>query len=174
MAEPRVDEAKDQPPPDAMAIIQAQINANHRLQQQQIHTIMQAIQRLQNPQEQPPPPFQNIPGQPPLDIPPFQDQPRPLCDFYNPSTIRVEPHLRIPEGGDDFELKLNVLSLIQSHFHGSSNEDPFQHLEDLDRIAQTVKLSNISLDIVLIKMFPFSLRDKAYHWLRTLGRPITT
>ena len=37
-----------------------------------------------------------------------------------------------------------------------------------------MKPRNISLNIVLIKMFPFSLRDKASHWLRTLGRHITT
>jgi hypothetical protein len=107
-----------------------------------------------------------------MQNPPEREEPRSLSSYQNPAATETIGQIRVPMGGDDFELKPNIIGLINFHFHGLASEDPFLHLEDLTRLAETVKPRNVGLSIVLMKMFPFSLRDKASQWLRTLGRTI--
>jgi hypothetical protein len=96
---------------------------------------------------------------------------QPLKDFYDPSNYGERPGVQIPAG--DVEIKPQVLSLIK-HYHGLGSEDPFQHLEDLTTLVQTTKSRNVNEEQMIMRLFPHSLRDKAAHWYRTIGRPITT
>ena len=53
---------------------------------------------------------------------------------------------------------------------GSANEDPYLHLENLNEIVDTIKINGVSRDAICLKLFPFSLRDRAKRWLQGLDR----
>ena len=46
------------------------------------------------------------------------------------------------------------------------NEDPNTHISSfLDVLCDTVKYNEVSNDAIHLRLFPFSLKDKAKHWL---------
>ena len=57
-------------------------------------------------------------------------------------------------------------------FYGNTNEDPYKHLDEFLEICSTVKIQNFIDDALKLTLFPFSLKDKAKHWLETIGKPI--
>ena len=62
----------------------------------------------------------------------------------------------------NFELKNGVIPLVQGlGFSGLYNEDPYLHLENLNEIADTIKINGVSRDAICLKLFPFSLKDRA-------------
>ena len=62
----------------------------------------------------------------------------------------------------NFELKNGVILLAQGlGFSGLHNEDPYLHLENLNEIADTIKINGVSRDAICLKLFPFSLKDRA-------------
>ena len=46
-------------------------------------------------------------------------------------------------------------------FYGLENEDPFNHLNDFHAVCQTFKYDNFSDDDFKLRLFPFSLKDRA-------------
>ena len=99
---------------------------------------------------------------------------RPMMrDHYNPTAVAIEPRVRILIGGPNSELKPNMIHAIPK-FHGLNSEDPFQHIKQLKHLAQTFRSDVQNRDILLMKMFSFSLLDKAAHWYQTQTRPINT
>ncbi|KAL1213213.1 hypothetical protein V5N11_026473 [Cardamine amara subsp. amara] len=47
-------------------------------------------------------------------------------------------------------------------------EDPLDHLDGFDRLCDLIKIYGGSEDIIKVRLFPFSLGDKAHHWEKTL------
>ncbi|GJW64739.1 hypothetical protein Tco_0116623 [Tanacetum coccineum] len=67
---------------------------------------------------------------------------------------------------NQFELKIGLLNLVTAiAFHGFKNGDPHSHIRRFTKITQTVKLNNISSDVVKLLLFPFSLEGAAQTWL---------
>ena len=58
--------------------------------------------------------------------------------------------------------------MLLSLMHYLENEDPYNHLNDFHAIFQTFKYENFSDDDVKLRLFPFSLKDRARSWLNTL------
>ena len=133
-----------------MTLLQRQITKQGQHHDRQIEVIVQAITRLQNGRA---------------------DQP--LRDIYNPPEAQPKHFVRVPQDGNDFELKSQIINLIP-HFHGHESNDPFHHLEELLHMGSTFGPRNLNEGTLVMKMFPFSLKDKATYWLRTIGRPILT
>ncbi|KAL4342322.1 hypothetical protein GQ457_08G016440 [Hibiscus cannabinus] len=69
-----------------------------------------------------------------------------------------------------FELKLVMFNMINTlgQFGGSINEDAMQHLNSLLEICNSFKLPGVSVNILKLKLFPYSLRDRAKSWLNNL------
>ncbi|BBN69371.1 hypothetical protein Prudu_910S000300 [Prunus dulcis] len=97
-------------------------------------------------------------------------QPRkPLREFSipkvtdQPSCI-VYPQLTV----DRFELKSGMIHLLPTYY-GNTTEDPYMHIKQFFEIC-AIKTSKFNLDDEQIKMrlFPFSLKDKAKSWLYSL------
>ena len=60
-------------------------------------------------------------------------------------------------------------------FHGIHKKNPYKHLDEFEEIYSTVKITQFSYDALHLKLFPFSLKDCAKHWLNTLpASTITT
>ncbi|KAG7556885.1 Retrotransposon gag domain [Arabidopsis suecica] len=53
-------------------------------------------------------------------------------------------------------------------FHGLPLEDPLDHLDNFDRLCSLTKINGVSEDSFKLRLFPFSLGDKAHHWEKTL------
>ena len=53
-------------------------------------------------------------------------------------------------------------------FYKLANKDPYKHLDKFLKICSTVKIQNFSNDALTLKLFSFSLKDKAKYWLNSL------
>ncbi|KAH9671201.1 hypothetical protein KPL70_017267 [Citrus sinensis] len=95
-------------------------------------------------------------------------QERPFKDYFSPLANLSTSCIRYPNvAARSFELKPSVLNCLPT-FYGLENEDPYNHLNDCHAICQTFKYENFSNDDVKLRLFPFSLKDRARSWLNTL------
>ena len=79
--------------------------------------------------------------------------------------------VRPPVEANTFELKPSMIQMIQhrTQFAGLPNEDPNQHISDFIELCDTVKYPGVSQDAIRLRLFSFSLRDKAKAWLQSLA-----
>ena len=92
----------------------------------------------------------------------------PLRDHFIPTHYAPTSCIQIPNvGASQYEIKSSVIQMLPS-FYGLNNEDPYKHLDEFLEICSTVKLQNFTDDALRLTLFPFSLKDKAKHWLKTL------
>ncbi|BBG96800.1 transposable element gene [Prunus dulcis] len=96
-------------------------------------------------------------------------QPRkPLREFSipkvtdQPSCI-VYPQLTV----DRFELKSGMIHLLPTYY-GNTTEDPYMHIKQFFEICATIKIQNLDDEQIKMRLFPFSLKDKAKSWLYSL------
>ena len=57
-------------------------------------------------------------------------------------------------------------------FHGMENENPYTHIREFDEVCTTFKEGSIDMELLKLKAFPLTLKDKAKIWLNSL-RPRT-
>ena len=57
-------------------------------------------------------------------------------------------------------------------FHGMENENPYTHIRDFEEVCTTFKEGAFDMDLIKLKAFPLTLKDKAKIWLNSL-RPRT-
>ncbi|XP_057246701.1 uncharacterized protein LOC130589454 [Beta vulgaris subsp. vulgaris] len=70
----------------------------------------------------------------------------------------------------NFELKPQFIQFISNDsFAGLPNECPVSHIASFLEKCDTVKINNVSEDAIRLRLFPFSLRDRAREWLRDEG-----
>ena len=53
-------------------------------------------------------------------------------------------------------------------FHGMENENPYTHIKDFEEVCHTFQEGAASIDLMRLKLFPFTLKDKAKVWLNSL------
>lgn len=94
--------------------------------------------------------------------------PRSLKDYAKPSIDGAGSSIRRPPvQANNFEIKPAIIQMIQNtvQFSGLAHEDPNLHLANFLEICDTVKYNGVSEDALRLRLFPFSLRDKAKSWL---------
>jgi hypothetical protein len=69
-----------------------------------------------------------------------------------------------PTNATHFDLKPHVIQLLPS-FHGLDLENPYSHMKKFKDICATFKFQNFSEELVHLRLFPFSLHDRARAWL---------
>ncbi|KAL0885551.1 hypothetical protein Bca101_009534 [Brassica carinata] len=70
---------------------------------------------------------------------------------------------------NNFEIKSGLLNVIENNkYHGLAVEDPFDHLDKFDSYCGLSKTNGVSEDAFKLKLFPFSLGDKARQWEKSL------
>ncbi|GKE01622.1 hypothetical protein Tco_1389605 [Tanacetum coccineum] len=68
---------------------------------------------------------------------------------------------------DQFELKGQFLKeLRENTFSGSDNEDTNEHIENVLEIVELFHVPNITVDQLMLRVFPKSLTGAASRWLR--------
>ena len=97
-------------------------------------------------------------------------QPRTLKDYVWPVVNENNSGIRRQTiNANNFELKPALISMVQqAQFSGSPLDDPNIHLKMFLEICDTVKMNGVTEDIIRLRLFPFSLRDKARGWLQSL------
>ena len=53
-------------------------------------------------------------------------------------------------------------------FLGKENENPYYHVRDFEEICSTLRIRGLDDDALKLRLFPFSLKDKAKSWLYSL------
>lgn len=95
---------------------------------------------------------------------------RTLKDFAAPNTNGLHSSITRPTvEANNFELKPSLLSMVQQNqFGGSSTDDPNLHLSVFLEYCDTLKMNGVTADAIRLRLFPFSLRDRARAWLHSL------
>ena len=84
---------------------------------------------------------------------------------------RVSAPSCIVPPAEDMIVRPYILSLLPT-FHGMESENPYTHIRDFEEVCNTFKEDATNLDLMRLKFFPLTLKDKAKIWLNSL-RPRT-
>ncbi|KAF8107733.1 hypothetical protein N665_0117s0005 [Sinapis alba] len=90
-------------------------------------------------------------------------QARPIGAYDQPHINSHRLGIRAPAvEKNNFEIKSGLLNTIENNnYHGLAAEDPFDHLDKFDKYCGLSKTNGVSEDAFKLKLFPFSLGDKA-------------
>ena len=70
---------------------------------------------------------------------------------------------------NNFELKPALINMVQQQqFGGNSLEDPNVPLSNFLQLCDIIMMNGVDHNIIKLKLFPFSLRDKARNWFNNL------
>ncbi|KAK8619607.1 hypothetical protein V6N13_135889 [Hibiscus sabdariffa] len=101
-----------------------------------------------------------------------QQQPlRTVHDYLAEDLEGLNPTVTIPEfEAEHFELKPVMFNMLNTlgQFGGSPAENARQHLKSFLEICNSFKIHGVSNDVLKLKLFPYSLRDKAKEWWNNL------
>jgi hypothetical protein len=73
-----------------------------------------------------------------------------------------------PTNATHYDLKPHVIQMLPS-FYGLDHENPYSHVKKFRSITATTKFQNFSKESVNLRLFPFSLHDRATEWLDSLA-----
>ena len=96
-------------------------------------------------------------------------QPCTLKDYVRPivndnySSVRCQTI-----NANNFEPKPVLINMVEQAQFRSPLDDPNMHLAMFLEIYDTVKMNGVTEDTIRLRLFPFSLRDKAKGWLQSL------
>ena len=94
---------------------------------------------------------------------------RSMRDHIHPPRVNA-PSCIIPHT-EDVAVRPYLVPLLPK-FHGMENENPCTHIRDFEEVCITFKEGAIDMDLLKLKAFPLTLKDKAKIWLNSL-RPRT-
>ena len=94
---------------------------------------------------------------------------RSIRDHIHPPRVSA-PSCIIPPA-EDVAVKPYLVPLLPT-FHGMENENPYTHIRDFEEVCITFKEGAIDMDLLKLKAFPLTLKDKAKIWLNS-PRPRT-
>ncbi|RVW82196.1 hypothetical protein CK203_050736 [Vitis vinifera] len=69
-------------------------------------------------------------------------------------------------------IRPHIVPLLPT-FHGMENENPYSHIKEFEEVCNTFQEGGASIDLMRLKLFPFTLKDKAKIWLNS-PRPRST
>jgi hypothetical protein len=72
-----------------------------------------------------------------------------------------------PPNASHFNFKPNIIQLLPS-FHDLDLENTYLHLREFEEVCNTYNDLNCSMNTIRLKLFSFSLKNKAKTWLQNL------
>ena len=64
-------------------------------------------------------------------------------------------------------IRPHIVPLLPT-LHGMESENPYQYIKEFEDICNTFREGGASIDLMRLKLFPFTLEDKAKVWLNSL------
>ena len=95
-----------------------------------------------------------------------------LCDFTNTNnndflSTPIAPITHV----ESCEINVALLNLVmKDQFSSLPSEDAATHLKNFIHLCDMQKKKDVDNDIVKLKLFPFSLRDRAKAWFSSLPK----
>ncbi|KAL4385988.1 hypothetical protein GQ457_09G017520 [Hibiscus cannabinus] len=148
-----------------------------RTQKQLKRRIRSLMERNNNNNGQPPADGQGLPAQADGAIAPTIQQmnqqlpARTVHDYLAEDLEGLNPAVTMPDfEAKHFELKPVMFNMLNTlgQFGGTPNENARHHLKSFLEICNSFKIHGVSNDVLKLKLFPYSLRDKAKTWLNNL------
>ena len=99
------------------------------------------------------------------------DAERTMYDYAKPSLDGTRTCITRPTiTANNFEIKPNIIQIVQQSvpFRGLPDENPNAHISSFLEICDTFKINGITDDVIHLRLFHFSLRDRAKRWLQSL------
>ena len=90
---------------------------------------------------------------------------RSMRDHIHPPRVSA-PSCIIPPA-EDVAVRPYLVPLLPT-FHGMENENPYTHIWDFEEVCTTFKEGAFDMDLLKLKAFPLTLKDKAKIWLNSL------
>ena len=106
-----------------------------------------------------------------------QPERRTLGDFAMPDISGTFGGIVAPTiANNNFEIKPSIIHMVQNNqFGGLQGEDPYAHILTFLNVCATFKINGVTDDAIRLRLFPFSVKDKAQLWLASLpSESITT
>ena len=106
-----------------------------------------------------------------------QPERRMLGDFAMPDISGSFEGIVPPAiANNNFDIKPSIIQIVQNNqFRGLQGEDPYAHILTFLNVCATFKINGVMDDAIRLRLFPFSVRDKAQLWLSSLpSESITT
>ncbi|RVW63367.1 hypothetical protein CK203_060574 [Vitis vinifera] len=64
-------------------------------------------------------------------------------------------------------IRPHIVPLLPT-FHGMESENPYSHIKEFEDVCNTFQEGGATIDLMRLKLFPFTLKDKAKVWLNSL------
>ena len=95
-----------------------------------------------------------------------------LCDFSNTNNNDFISTLIAPAtSAESYKINAALLDLVmKDQFSGLPSEDAASHLNNFVYLCDMQKKKDVDNDIVKLKLFPLSLRDRAKTWFSSLPK----
>ena len=96
-----------------------------------------------------------------------------LCDFSNTNNnVFISTPIAPPATSAGYsDINAALLNLVmKDQFSSTPNEDVMSHLNTFVELCDMQKKKYVDNDVVKLKLFPFSLRDRAKIWFSSLPR----
>ena len=94
---------------------------------------------------------------------------RSMRDHIHPPRVSAPSYIIPP--AEDVAVRPYFVPLLPT-YHGMENENPYTHIRDFEEVCTTFKEGMMDMDLLKLKAFPLTLKDKAMIWLNSL-RPRT-
>ena len=92
------------------------------------------------------------------------EEERTLRQLATQDVAQTPIRTRYPTGDQNFVLKNGLVHLLLT-YHGLENEDPNKYLKQFHIVCLSMKPTEVTEDLIKLKAFPFSLKDRATYWL---------
>ena len=92
-----------------------------------------------------------------------------MRDHIHPPRLSAPSSIITPV--DDVVVRPYLMPMLPT-FHGMENENPYTHIREFEEVCTTFKEAVSDMDLLKLKAFPLTLKDKAKIWLNSL-RPRT-
>ena len=88
-----------------------------------------------------------------------------LRELFAPVATSSHPCIVLsPTNATHYDQNSHLIQMLPS-FYGLDHENPYSHVKKFKNICATTKFQKLSEEAVHLRLFPFSLHDRAMEWL---------
>ena len=95
------------------------------------------------------------------------EPPMKLRATYMPTRMGMNSCIVMPEDSGKFTVRSGVIQILPT-FHGMESENPYLHVKEFENVCSTCADEKVKPETIHLKLFPFSLKDKAKQWFNSL------